>query len=270
MILRRFGGSEMRFHCIVVVLIASVILSFSGEAAFDYLNGSGRSDALGGCGVAGIGSSLENPANVVLGENFNLALSHNDLYNLGIPVEFLEIKGELFRIPLSFTINRLTDSVGPYNERAYTFTMGKKFQNLAAGISLRRLLLEAEAAGAGWAIDLGGTYKINQNTIGIAARNFFGTLNYSTGRNEMPNSILSIGLTHSRGDTIYIAEMENFKYLKLGLERSFGNDLMLRVGYTEHRLTAGIGLRKGKITFDYAYVPHALGNAHRLFLKLGL
>jgi hypothetical protein len=259
-----------KYPWLATVLLFLVVVTFA-EAAFVLLDTSGRSDALGECGVAGLGSSLKNPSNVLEGERFSLSFSHNELYNLDLPMEVIELKGAIKSIPLSVTINRLTDGEGPYKERVYTFTTGKKIRNLATGINLRRLILNAEADGEGWALDLGVIYNLKHNTkIGVAAQEVFSVVNYTTGRVEMPETCLDIGFAYTSGDLLYTAEMENFNRLKLGIEKSFGNDLMLRVGYTNQHLTAGLGLKKGKFTFDYAYVPHLLGNAHRLYVKLGL
>ncbi len=264
----------MRKHYLKIAMIVLVFFAagtFLSEAAFVYLDAAGRSDALGGSGVAGLGSNMKNPANIHRGEKFSLSFSHTDLYNLDLPTEIIELKAEAFKLPMALTINRLTDGAGLYSERAYTLTVGKRFQRFATGINIKRLSLEAEANGQGWAFDLGSNYDFNHNTtVGIAVRDLFSAITYDTGREEIAKTDLLLGFVHQRADFLYTAEIGNNNGLKLGLEKSFSPNLMMRVGYTQQQVTAGLGLKKGNLTFDYAYVPHALGNAHRLYLKLGL
>ncbi|MCK4418849.1 hypothetical protein KAV79_03495, partial [Candidatus Aerophobetes bacterium] len=67
---------------------------------------------------------------------------------------------------------------------------------------------------------------------------------------------------------------DNQVYYCLGAEWSLRNVLALRVGYKTNQdigngITAGIGLKMGKTSIDYAYVPYGdLGNTHRISLGI--
>ncbi|HBG16890.1 MAG TPA: hypothetical protein DDW93_08940, partial [Firmicutes bacterium] len=152
-----------------LVLILLFVFSFGTEAAFVLLDTSGRSDALGGCGVAGIGSNLKNPANVLEDEKCSLTLFHTDLYNLDLPLGTLEIQGIVLGAPLALTVNKLVDGDRPYQESAYTLTTGGRIGKIAAGVNLRRVLLSSEVHGEGWAFDLGSTMDFRSKIkVGVA------------------------------------------------------------------------------------------------------
>jgi len=67
---------------------------------------------------------------------------------------------------------------------------------------------------------------------------------------------------------------DNEIYYCLGAEWWLRNALALRAGYKTNQdagegITAGIGLKVGKMSLDYAYVPYGeLGNTHRISWKM--
>ena len=70
--------------------------------------------------------------------------------------------------------------------------------------------------------------------------------------------------------------IDNEMYYSTGGEWSIRKDLFLRVGYKSNQdiasgIAIGIGLKREKIDFDYAYVPYGdLGNTHRISIVIKL
>jgi len=110
-------------------------------------------------------------------------------------------------------------------------------------------------------------------TLGVVVQNI-GT---KLGNDPLP-STFKVGAA-SKLKTLTLAvdvakPQDNEIYYCLGAEWWLRNALALRIGYKTNQdigegVTAGIGLKMGKTSIDYAYVPYAdLGNTHRISLEI--
>ncbi|MBA7655461.1 hypothetical protein ES703_63365 [subsurface metagenome] len=98
----------------------------------------------------------------------------------------------------------------------------------------------------------------------------------SLGTDSLPFTIRG-GTAVKSGSLILAADLVNPSdepvYYCAGLEWWLGKMLALRLGYRSNRsigsgVTAGLGIHKGKVRFDYAYVPYGeLGTTQRVSLS---
>ncbi len=87
-----------------------------------------------------------------------------------------------------------------------------------------------------------------------------------------------VGLALTRGPLVLALDiaspLDNDTYYCAGVEWWMWDGIALRAGYKTNQdigqgLTAGLGFKKGKIQFDYAYVPYGdLGDTHKVSLGM--
>jgi len=132
----------------------------------------------------------------------------------------------------------------------------------------------AEDIKSTYAANLGLIYKSSESlSLGLALQNVGGEL----GSDPLP-FVAKIGMAYTWKSLLLALDIasptDNDLYYGAGIEWWIMDGIALRVGYKTNQdigegLTAGLGFSKGKIRFDYAYVPYGeLGNTHRVLLGM--
>ncbi len=125
-----------------------------------------------------------------------------------------------------------------------------------------------------YAANLGLIYKSSESlSLGLAVQNVGGEL----GGDPLP-FVAKIGMAYTWQSLLLALDIakptDNDLYYGAGIEWWIMDGIALRAGYKTNQdvgegLNAGLGFNKGKIRFDYAYVPYgALGNTHRVLLGM--
>lgn len=121
---------------------------------------------------------------------------------------------------------------------------------------------------------VGFLYPVGERlTLGLAAQNIGSRL----GADPLPLTFKLGAASRLKNLTLALdvaKPQDNEIYYCLGAEWWLKDALALRAGYKTHRdagegITAGIGLKMGKVSLDYAYVPYGdLGSTHRISLGI--
>ncbi len=141
---------------------------------------------------------------------------------------------------------------------------------LAVGFIESRIADDSESAYSG---NLGILFSFSESvSLALVGQNI-GT---SLGADPLPFTIRG-GVAVKSGSLTLAADLANPNdgpvYYCTGLEWWMGKILALRLGYRSNRsigsgITAGLGIQKGKMRFDYAYVPYGeLGTTQRVSLS---
>lgn len=141
---------------------------------------------------------------------------------------------------------------------------------LAVGLIESRIADDLKSAYSG---NLGILFSLSESvSLALVGQNI-GT---SLGSDSLPFAIRG-GAAVKSGSLILAADLVNPSdepvYYCAGLEWWLGKMLALRLGYRSNRsigsgVTAGLGIHKGKVRFDYAYVPYGeLGTTQRVSLS---
>ncbi len=122
--------------------------------------------------------------------------------------------------------------------------------------------------------NIGLLYPVSEQfTLGVVAQNIGSKL----GSDPLPLTFKVGAASKFKALTLAVdvaKPQDNEIYYCLGAEWWLRNVLALRVGYKTNQdirkgITAGIGLKMGKTSIDYAYVPYGdLGNTHRISLGI--
>ncbi|TET30717.1 PorV/PorQ family protein [Candidatus Aerophobetes bacterium] len=141
---------------------------------------------------------------------------------------------------------------------------------LAVGLIESNIADDLKSAYSG---NLGVLFSLSESvSLALVGQNI-GT---SLGTDSLPFTIRG-GAAVKSGSLILAADLVNPSdepvYYCAGLEWWLGKMLALRLGYRSNRsigsgVTAGLGIHKGKVRFDYAYVPYGeLGTTQRVSLS---
>ena len=125
-----------------------------------------------------------------------------------------------------------------------------------------------------YAANLGLIYKSSESlSLGLVVQNVGGEL----AGDPLP-FVAKIGMAYTWKSMLLALDIaspaDNDVYYGAGIEWWIMDGIALRAGYKTNQdvgegLTAGVGFSKGKIRFDYAYVPYgALGNTHKVLLGM--
>ena len=125
-----------------------------------------------------------------------------------------------------------------------------------------------------YAANLGLIFRSSESlSLGLAVQNVGAEL----GGDPLP-FVAKIGMAYTWKSLLFALDIaaptDNDVYYGAGLEWWIQDGIALRLGYKTNQdigagLTAGLGFNKGKIRFDYAYVPYGeLGNTHRVLLGM--
>ncbi|TKJ46851.1 hypothetical protein CEE34_06740 [Candidatus Aerophobetes bacterium Ae_b3a] len=165
----------------------------------------------------------------------------------------------------TFTASALNYQMG------YATRAGKFMWGISAGLVQDTI---AEDAKSTYAANLGLIYKSSESlSLGLALQNVGGQL----GSDPLP-FVAKVGMAYSWKSLLFVLDVaspaDNDLYYGAGIEWWMMDGIALRAGYKTNQdigegLTAGVGFDKGKIRFDYAYVPYgALGDTHRILFGM--
>ncbi len=148
-------------------------------------------------------------------------------------------------------------------------------ENISLGISIKTISGRIEEVNAsGFGIDLGILFNLGNKPlkVGLVIKNIGADLKWDTGHSDTLPLTTTLGMAYKTiNKKVTVAmdiEKRTNRPLKLrgGAELWLSRDIAIRVGMNGENLTAGAGLRIGKLSLDYAYMSHDLGNSHRISL----
>ncbi len=166
----------------------------------------------------------------------------------------------------TFAASALNYQLGYANRVGEKLTWG-----ISAGIVQDTI---AEDIKSTYAANLGLIFESSESlSLGLALQNIGGEL----AGDPLP-FVAKVGLAYTWKSLLLVLDIasptDNDLYYCAGIEWWIMDGVALRAGYKTNQdigegLTAGLGFNKGKIRFDYAYVPYgALGNTHRVLLGM--
>jgi hypothetical protein len=257
-----------------------------------------RNVAMGDAGAAAsndVTSLFYNPARLAGNDKAEIMFMHNDLWIQDARSELLGVKFSMFSLPFALGANvtsingievrtRPGDPEAVFNAHYSFFSLSTGFNlinNLSFGTSIKFLyegIYTDESNGIGF--DFGLNYNSSINGLSFAAviRNLGSMNKLKAEKTKLPNEF-RIGPAYSfnlNSDFQITGAAEFLKYLQtsdthfnFGGEILYNNLIALRggyqTGYIAKGFTAGIGLKWGGLSFDYAYSPFQLdlgtGNA---------
>jgi len=166
----------------------------------------------------------------------------------------------------TFTASALNYQLGYANRIGERFTWG-----ISAGMVQDTIADDTKST---FAANLGLIFKSSELlSLGLALQNIGGQL----GGDPLP-FVAKVGMAYTWKSLLFALDIasptDNDVYYCAGIEWWIMDGIALRAGYKTNQdvgegLTAGLGFSKGKIRFDYAYVPYgALGNTHKVLLGM--
>lgn len=231
-----------------------------------------------------------NPAGLVKMKERRLLATYN-MWFAGISQGYLSLGYPLSRGIIAGGINYINmgdfegrDEFGeltkPFSAFALNYHLGfadRAGKNLVWGVSAGAV--QDTIAGdtkITYAANLGLLFQSSESlSFGLALRNIGGKL----GSDPLPFEA-RVGLALTRGPLILALDIaspiDNDTYYCAGVEWWMWDGIALRAGYKTNQdigqgFTAGLGFKKGKIQFDYAYVPYGeLGDTHKISVGIGL
>jgi opacity protein-like surface antigen len=166
----------------------------------------------------------------------------------------------------TFTASALNYHLG------YANRVGEKLMwGISAGLVQDTIASDTKST---YAANLGLIFKSSESlSLGLALQNIGGQL----GGDPLP-FVAKVGMAYSWKSLLLVLDIasptDNDVYYGAGIEWWIMDGIALRAGYKTNQdigegLTAGLGFNKGKIRFDYAYVPYGeLGNTHKVSLGM--
>ena len=166
----------------------------------------------------------------------------------------------------TFTASALNYQVGYANRFREKFLWG-----ISVGIVQDTIADDMKST---YAANLGLIYKSSESlSLGLALQNLGGQL----GSDPLP-FVAKAGMAYNWKSLLFVLDIaspaDNDVYYGAGVEWWMMDGIALRAGYKTNQdigegLTAGVGFDKGKIRFDYAYVPYgALGDTHKVLFGI--
>jgi|TARA_B100000315_G_scaffold238611_1_gene256554 hypothetical protein len=166
----------------------------------------------------------------------------------------------------TFTASALNYQFGYANRFREKFLWG-----ISAGIVQDTIADDTKST---YAANLGLIYKSSESlSLGLVVQNLGGEL----GGDPLP-FVAKIGMAYTWKSILLALDIaspaDNDVYYGAGIEWWIMDGIALRAGYKTNQdigegLTAGVGFNKGKIRFDYAYVPYgALGDTHKVLFGM--
>ncbi len=166
----------------------------------------------------------------------------------------------------TFTASALNYQLGYANRVGEKLTWG-----ISAGIVQDTI---AEDIKSTYAANLGLIFRSSESlSLGLALQNIGGQL----GSDPLP-FVAKVGMAYTWKSLLLVLDIasptDNDLYYCAGIEWWIMDGIALRAGYKTNQdigegLTAGLGFNKGKIRFDYAYVPYGeLGDTHKVLLGM--
>ena len=179
--------------------------------------------------------------------------------------------------------------VSDYEEAAF-FSLGALLgQRLSLGVNFKAIRQSVgENSSLGFGFDVGLLYKWKAWSLGVNLQDITGTyIFWDTGHRDTRSPGVQIGAGYKKSldflrSSICLSLQQNIRFegQNIGSQISFGEAangdfaggieytllerLSLRIGSTSSNLALGAGVTIKMLRFDYAYMSHDLGNAHRV------
>lgn len=218
-----------------------------------------------------------------------LSAMYADRFNTGLRYQFLNMVSGGFGVSLlrlnAMDVLHVTrrDSQGhpvrddgmiKHSENALLLTYGLKITNeLHIGVTGKGLYYELlENTARGWSVDAGALFRNEIFSIGLNVQNIKdGQLIWDDAdetEDIIPMNVKAGGAVYLIGGMVIATAdvdiMSERQVLHLGAELWPVKDVLaLRGGLQNKELSAGLGLRMGTLSLDYALQTHTLGLTHR-------
>lgn len=244
-----------------------ILQANSLEGSFAQIGVGSRALALGGAftAISDDSSALYwNPAGIIQIQGREGILSYVDLYGIGLEHSFFGVIQALDKISFGVSFSSLHNEIDlEYKESTLGLVCGYDLnKQLNLGFGLRKLELKSTETASGIAIDFGLLYNpIQQISLGLSANNIYSKLRYSTGSVEKLPQYWRGGIALFLNESGTLSfDVNHFGELSFGWEQDLSPFFKLRAGLDRGNLTAGIGIKKGRVAFDYAYLGAIVGN----------
>lgn len=267
-------------NILLLSLTVFLIATFSAAAEFEPLSGGARGPAMGNAlsAAGGIDALLYNPAGIVSGSD-GVMIANTDQFGLGIMQNYCGAKMTLAKASLGAAYSRLHDPELEYSLSTIQLTGAVPMpRNFSLGGSLRLGRLKS-LGGSGKAVigDLGLLWNPKSTiSLGFVGQNLIAKTQYESTENDAPDGKFICGLGLNLPGRLFLSASTSLgkgysaRQLQFGVEKWYSSQLAVRAGYDGGKLAAGLTLKQGKLEFDYAYLPHNLGDTHRVALKYNL
>ena len=257
------------------ILITSILLLLVGNCWASIIldsTGSARSLGMGGKSIVDAKTATEwpaNPATLAAISNSQIGSSYVNLFFEEIGFTFLggivPLKKNLSFGAAYRQIKTDVDYDLTYLEAATTFAVGYQLTNGAIGVALNTVKIESEFWGNGYSLDLGAVKKLKRVQFGFSIKNAISQFNYTTDSNHKLDPLYNLGIAYypQNGASINL-EIDDFKYLSVGLETELTESMALRLGINDRGFAGGVGLTMGHWVLDYALFDNGMGLEHRV------
>ncbi len=241
-----------------------------------------------------------NPAGVARHEGFEFAFMHNEWFQ-DVSLEYGALCFEyndknVFGVGM--TLNQVKDlerREGPTEEPlsyfdqhalSLSFSWGRKLnQKIDLGLSAKFLYEKIDFYSAtGLGFDLGAIYFLRPDIqVGGAILNLGPKMKFEDEKFDLP-TLYKIGGAYSGYESYFkgsfilsldlVKPRDNDLKIHVGGEYTYKDMFILRsgyqIGYDEKNISLGLGLKIGKYSVDYAFVPFSsdLGNSHRFSVNI--
>ncbi len=266
----------------------------SGSFLFDGVGA--RPLAMGGSFVAiadDATAAYWNPAGLAQ-INGGISAMYADRFSTGLRYQFLNLASGGFGVSLlrlnAADVLHVTrrDSLGhpvrddgtiKHSENALMITYGLGITNeLYIGVTGKGLYHELlENTAKGWGVDAGALFRNEMFSIGVNVQNITeGHLiwdDVDETEDTIPMNVKAGGAVYLVGGMVIAAVdvdiMSDRQVLHLGAELWPVKDIIaLRGGLQDKNFSAGLGLRMGSLSLDYALQSHTLGLTHRASINV--
>jgi hypothetical protein len=228
--------------------------------------------------VTGEDALLYNPSGLPRFGKTTLLFTNTDLYGLGIEHTFLGLNTNVKGVGLGAAFSRFHDPELAYLQQTLQASGAMSLSPAVTfGATLRYGTLKSEAGGANSLIaDLGLIWQpVSSLQLGLLAQNALAAVNYERGEETPPERALKAGAAiNLPGNAIFAVNIPDLKFnlknWQYGFEKWYSDQFGVRLGLNDGRITAGLSFVSGAWKIDYAYLPHELGQTHRVALKASL
>jgi hypothetical protein len=275
------------FGFVLLFMLSFALVTASQErGAFTQLDLGGKASGMGGAFTAvaddatAVGWNSAGLGNLQAG---SVSVMNTDLYGLGIAHSYLTVtvpNRKFGTVGLSWERVNCSPALGyGYLEDKLTLAVGKKVSFLPwdsnLGVSLNYYSTELDSAaldnarsGLGVSIAFLGKVK-DWLAVGISAGDLASSIKSDeTSEKENLPVMLSLGVSVRCLNRLLLAadvhDLVHSPQISAGAEYSLSHDLAVRVGLKPETITAGIGVKRGTLNFDYSYNRGDLGASQRI------
>lgn len=270
------------FSFLVLLVICSIC---SQTLASNVASNLPRVIALGGTSTALSGVvGTYNPASII-SETNQCSVYYNNLHAMpgfeikGINLGVKLLKGTLALVYDDEGVSLLEDRMGEnrrnfWGDKQFGVSYGFEFKdNIRFGFALWQHIQQVsfdgiEKANRKQLFDFGMLFDNERWCLGLTARSILA----GKEKNHSPELAVGLRLGEAKKLAVYLETTikenevwEKQTFFNAGVEVWIRPNLALRLGLdSAGAVTTGLGLKKGKMSIDYTYYVHSLGNTHYL------